>query len=186
MVKRRQIVLGVTGSIAAYKSAEIIRRLKEEGFYVSVVMTKEAEEFITPLTLATLSEDKVHRDLFAVADLYSLNHIALSKKADLVLIAPATANIIGKLASGICDNLLTCVVMATGAPILIAPAMNTEMYKNKIVQENIQRLKAKGLGFVGPIKGRLACGDVGEGCLADTGLIISEVKRILKHGAVPK
>ncbi len=179
MAKNKNIILGVTASIAIYKACEIIRRLQEEGFLVTVAMTKEAEEFIRPRVFMSLSGNKVFRGLFDDIEGWDIEHISLAKKAGLVLVAPATANIIGKIASGICDDLLTCVVCATKAPVLICPAMNEDMYKNKIVQDNIKKLKSFGYKFIEPRKGRLACGKVGIGCLAETETIIKEVKKYL-------
>ena len=180
MVKGKNIILGVTASIAIYKACDILRWLKNEGFLVTVVLTPEAEEFIQPLLFQNLSGNKVYSGLFDTPEAWEIEHISLAKKADLVLIAPATANIIGKIASGICDDLLTCVCCATQAPILICPAMNENMYKNKIVQENIKKLKSLGYKFVEPRVGRLACGKVGVGCLAEVETIIKEVKKILR------
>lgn len=174
------IVLGVTASIAIYKACEIVRRLKEENFSVEVVMTKEAEELIKPIVFQSLSGNRVYRGLFDEPQAWEIEHISLSDACDLVLIAPATANIIGKIAGGICDDLLTCVVLATAAPVLICPAMNENMYLNKITQENVKKLKALGYRFVEPIRGRLACGKIGIGCLAEVETIIKEVKRVLK------
>jgi phosphopantothenoylcysteine decarboxylase/phosphopantothenate--cysteine ligase len=179
MVKNRNIILGVTASIAIYKACEIVRGLKSKNFSVTVVMTQKAEEFIKPVIFQSLSGNKVYRGLFEEPDVWEIEHVSLAKQADLVLIAPATANIIGKLAAGICDDLLTCVVCATKAPVVICPAMNENMYKNKIVQENIKKLKSLGYKFVGPKPGKLACGDVGIGCLAEVGEIIKEVKKIV-------
>lgn len=179
MVKTKNIILGVTASIAIYKACEIVRRLKEEGFCVKVVMTAEAEELIKPIVFQTLSGNKVYRGLFDEPQEWEIEHISLAKQADLVLIAPATANILGKITAGICDDLLTCVVCATKAPILICPAMNENMYKNKIVQGNIKKLKSLGYKFVEPIRGRLACGEIGLGCLAEVETIIKEVKKFL-------
>jgi len=175
----KNIILGVTASIAIYKACDIIRRLKEDNFSISVVMTPEAEELIKPIVFATLSGNKVYQGLFAEPKIWEIEHVSLAEKADLVLIAPATANIIGKIASGICDDLLTCVVLATRAPALLCPAMNENMYKNKITQDNIKRLKSLGYKFVEPKVGRLACGKVGIGCLAEVETIIKEVKKIL-------
>lgn len=180
MAKKPSIVLGVTGSIASYRACEIINALVKDSVEVNVIMTREAEQFVTPLTLQTLSRNKVVGDMFALPDKWDPVHTSLAEKAGLILIAPATANIIGKLASGICDDILTCVVYATGAPVLIAPAMNEKMYKHKIVQDNISKLKAIGYHFVGPIKGRLACGHEDIGHIADTKEIIKEAKRLLK------
>lgn len=180
MLKGKRIILGVTGSIAAYKSCEIIRRLKGLGLGVTVVMSKAATNFISPLTLQTLSGNKVYNDLFVSQERWDPSHISLAETADLVLIAPATANIIGKLASGLCDDLLSCVVLSTSARVLIAPAMNQNMYRNKIVRQNIERLKKIGYKFIGPVKGELACGYEGIGCLAPVEAIVKEVKRVLK------
>ncbi len=176
---KKHIVLGVTASIAIYKSCEIIRRLKKDGFLVNVVMTKEAEELIKPIVFQGLSGNRVYRGLFDQPDEWDIEHISLADKASLVLVAPATANIIGKIASGICDDLLTCVIAATKAPVLICPAMNENMYKNKIVQENIKKLKSCSYKFVEPVKGELACGKTGVGCLAEVETIVKEVKKIL-------
>lgn len=176
----KHIVLGVTGSIAAYKAADLIRRLQEKGFRVSVIMTREAEQFITPLTLASLSGEPVYRQMFDQnEDAWKMGHIELAK-ADLFLIAPATANTIGKLASGIADDLLTCTAITIKAPIVIAPAMNKDMFSNKIVQENCRKLKSFGMKFIEPVKGKLACGVFGEGHLADVEDIVKTVAGILK------
>ena len=179
MPKKKNIVLGVTASIAIYKACEIIRRLREQGFSVTVVMTAEAEELIKPIVFQGLSGNPVYRGLFDAPQEWEIEHVSLAEKADLVLIAPATANIIGKIAHGICDDLLTCVVCATSAPVLICPAMNEKMYLNKITQENIKKLKSFGYKFVEPRKGLLACGKVGIGCLAEVETIIKAVKKYL-------
>jgi phosphopantothenoylcysteine synthetase/decarboxylase len=155
--------------------------LQEAGFNVSVVMTKEAEEFITPLTLETLSGNRVYRQMFEQArENWEIDHISLAEKADLLLIAPATANIIGKLACGIADDILSCAAISTQAPVVVCPAMNEAMYQNKIVQENINKLQKLGVHFVAPVKGRLACGKIGKGCLAPVDQIVEAVKKILK------
>ena len=177
MAGERNIILGVTASIAIYKACEIVRRLKEEAFSVSVVMTKEAEELIKPIVFQGLSGNKVYRGLFEELEGWEIGHVSLAEKADLVLVAPATANIISKITSGACDYLLTCVICATKAPVLIAPAMNENMYKNKITQGNIKKLKSLGYKFIEPRVGRLACGKVGVGCLAEVETIIKEVKK---------
>lgn len=174
------VVLGVTGSIAAYRSCEIISALRKEGVEVQPVLTKEGAEFITPLSLQTLACNKVAMCMFETPEKWEPVHTAIADRAGLILIAPATANVIGKLASGICDDLLTCIVFATNAPVLIAPAMNEKMYEHKIVRENIAKLKAIGYKFVGPSKGRLACGHVGTGHIADTKEIVKEAVRLLK------
>ena len=180
MKKSAPVILGITGSIAAYKACEIISAFRKEEIDVQAILTKEAESFITPLSIQTLSRNKVITDMFALPDKWDPLHTAIAEKAGLILIAPATANIIGKLASGICDDMLTCVVFATKAPVLIAPAMNEKMYKHPIVQENIARLKAIGYKFIGPAKGYLACGHVDIGHIAETGEIIAQAKKLLK------
>ena len=182
MAKQKQVVLGVTGSIAAYKACDIIRGLQKKNFFVTVVMTEEAKKFITPLTLMSLSQNKVYCEMFVEnCDEWTADHISLAQKADLFLIAPATANIIGKIAGGIADNLLTSTAMATKAPIVIVPAMNTAMYKNKIVQSNINVLKKYNIKFVDPVSGKLACGDIGKGHLADVDIIVKKVCALLKN-----
>ncbi|MFA4889322.1 MAG: flavoprotein [Candidatus Omnitrophota bacterium] len=179
MLKKKNIILGVSASIAIYKACEILRRLQAEGQAVTVIQTPEAQELIKPIVFQSLSGNKVYADLFSSPEAWEIEHISLAEKADLVLIAPATANIIAKIAGGICDDLLTCVVCATKAPVMICPAMNEGMYLNKITQGNIEKLKKLGYKFVAPRKGRLACGSVGAGCLAEVELIIKEVKKII-------
>jgi phosphopantothenoylcysteine decarboxylase/phosphopantothenate--cysteine ligase len=180
MLNKKNIVLGVTASIAIYKACEIVRGLSAEGFSVSVAMTEEAKELIRPVVFQSLSGNRVYSGLFSDPDTWLIEHVALASKADLVLIAPATANIIAKIACGICDDLLTCVVSATRAPVFICPAMNENMYLNKITQENIKKLKSLGYQFIEPVRGRLACGKVGLGCLAEVEAIIKEVKKVLR------
>ena len=177
-MKHKNILLGVTGSIAAYKSCDLIRALQNLGFVVDVVMTKEAKEFIGPLTLQALSQRKVYVEMFDFDIDFDVEHIELAKRPSVIVIAPATANIIGKLANGIYDDLLTCAVAATKAKVVIAPAMNENMHKNPIVQDNIRKLKSKGIKFIGPRTGRLACGDVGTGCLEDIEKIAKFVKQL--------
>ena len=177
----KHIVLGVTGSVAAYKSGDILRRLKDKGFKVTVVMTKAAEHFITPLTLSSLSRDEVYTDLFDTdVPAESMPHIDLARDADLVLVAPATANIIGKVANGLANDLLSCVIMATQAPVVFAPAMNTQMLKNNIVQENIAKLKANNIDFIDTTEGELACGEYGQGHLAEVDDIVDYIANKLK------
>lgn len=175
---KRTIVVGVTGSIASYKTADLVSGLVKKGYDVSVIMTQEAVKFITPLTFQTLSANKVYSGMFDIPEEWDAKHVSLAKKAGVIVVAPATANIIGKLACGICDDLLTCTVTASKAPVLIAPAMNDVMYNNKIVQENIAKLKKAGCKFVGPKTGRLACGDVAIGCMADIDDIIKEIIKL--------
>jgi phosphopantothenoylcysteine decarboxylase/phosphopantothenate--cysteine ligase len=174
------IVLGVTASIAIYKACTLVRRLKECGWDVHVVMTKEAQELIRPVVFQSLSANRVYSGgIFDEPDAWEIEHVSLAKKADLILIAPATANIIAKFAAGLCDDLLTCTVCASSSPVLIAPAMNENMYQSKITQGNIAKLRSCGFKFVAPHKGLLACGVVGDGCLAETDQILKEVKKLL-------
>jgi len=177
---KKTVVLGVTGSIAAYRACEIISALRKEDVSVRVILTKEAHEFITPLSLQTLSRNKVLTDMFDLPEEWDPVHTSLADKADLILVAPATANVIGKIAGGICDDLLTCVIFASSGPVLIAPAMNEKMYKNKIVQANIEKLRSAGYKFIGPIKGRLACGHEDMGHISDTADIVKEAKKLLR------
>jgi len=177
---KKHILLGVTGSIAAYKAADLVRLFSKKGHRVSVIMTKAAEEFITPLTLATLSNEKVWRSMFdSEAEERIISHISLAQEADVLVVAPASADIIGKIANGLADDLLSTVAMATHAPIVIAPAMNAQMYENSIVQKNCDVLKGKGMTFVGPEKGELACGEWGNGRLADIQTIADCVEQAL-------
>lgn len=175
----RKVVLGITGSIAAYKACGIVSRLRESGAEVFVVMTKSATHFVTPLTLQTLSGNRVYLNLFDLPEEWKLEHISLAERADLVLIAPATANTIAKLAAGMADDLLTATVLATKAPILIAPAMHETMYKNSFTQANIGKLKEKGFKFIGPGYGMLASGKIGLGRLASNDEIMETVNGIL-------
>lgn len=173
----KNVILGVTGSIAAYKAADISNLLTKGGYNVDVIMTKSAAEFITPLTFQSLTKNKVYIDMFEEITPREIKHISLAKKADLCLIAPASANIIGKLANGIADDMLSTVVMAmSNVPIFICPAMNTNMYNNPIVQKNIKMLSDYGYNFIEPREAVLACGDLGKGALADVDLIIETVK----------
>ena len=179
MLKARKIVLGVTGGIAAYKAVELLRRLVNLNAEINVIMTKSAQEFVTPLTLQTLSGNRVITGLFDLPEDSKIGHIAIAQWADIFVIAPATANIIGKISNGIADDFLSTTVMATRAPVLIAPAMNTNMYENHIVQRNINTLKSFGCQFVEPASGGLACGTEGLGKLAEVDDIIEEMKSIL-------
>ena len=151
------VVLGVTGGIAAYKSAEIASQLKKQGHDVYVIMTKHATEFIAPLTFETLTNHPVVVDMFTRETPWEVEHIALAKRADVFLVAPASANFLGKYANGIADDMLTTTVLATKAPVVLAPAMNTNMWSNAIVQKNVEALKSFGVSMVGPGSGYLAC-----------------------------
>jgi phosphopantothenoylcysteine decarboxylase/phosphopantothenate--cysteine ligase len=179
-MKKRAVLLAVTGSIAAYKACDIVRRLQDKGCEVSVIMTAGAEKFVTALTFEALTRRPVHRDMFAKDVEWDMAHISLAKWADVYVIAPATANVIGKVANGIADDLVTCTAITTKAPILVAPAMNTDMLTNVAVQENMAKLKKRGVRFVDPKSGKLACGDVGKGALADVDEIVKAIVALLK------
>jgi phosphopantothenoylcysteine decarboxylase/phosphopantothenate--cysteine ligase len=179
MSKNKNIILGVTASIAIYKACEIIRRLRDNKFSVTAVLTEEARKLMNPIVFTSLSGNKAYCGMFEEPDAWEIEHISLAEKAGLVLVAPATSNIIAKIACGISDDLLSCLILATRAPVLICPAMNENMYMNKITQANINKLKGLGYRFIQPRKGKLACGASGIGCLAEVETIVSEVKRIL-------
>jgi phosphopantothenoylcysteine decarboxylase/phosphopantothenate--cysteine ligase len=178
--QQRMVVLGVTGGIACYKAVELVRLLVKNGFKVRVIMTRGAIEFVTPLTFQTLSGNPVATETFSLTQESEIGHINLADSADLFVIAPATANVIGKLASGIADDLLTTVLMATQAPVLLAPAMNIHMYENVIVQENLRKLRRVGYHIMDPAEGYLACGYEGKGRLPDPEKISDEIERLLR------
>lgn len=180
MRKKHCIVVGVTGSIACYKAAEIVSKLTQLDYDVHVVMTEAAQEFVRPLTFETLSGNRVTVGLFEARHNYEVEHVSLAEKASLVLIAPASANIIGKIAAGIADDFLTTLVMAVRCPVLIAPAMNDRMFENPIVQANIKKLSQLGYSFIAPEEGRLACGRRGAGRLAPLERILEAVTQKLK------
>ncbi len=171
MKNKKTVVVGVTGGIAVYKALDVISRLKKEDIDVHVIMTEHATKFVNPISFQSLSQNMVVVDMFAEPKAWEIQHISLAKKADLMLIVPATVNILGKVACGIADDMLSTTIMATKAPVVFAPAANTNMFLNPIVQDNIKKLKQYGYEFIEPDSGRLACGDVGSGKLADTKLI---------------
>lgn len=179
MLKDKKIILGITGGIAAYKAAELTRALVKKGAQVKVIMTRNAQEFITPLTLQTLSNNPVYTEMFALVENSEIGHISLADFAELVIVAPATANIIGKVAGGLADDLLSTTIMATKAPVIFCPAMNTNMYSNEIVRANIVKLAYEGYNFVEPASGELACGTWGSGRLAEIEDIIEEAEFVL-------
>ena len=168
MENSKTVLIGVTGGIAVYKALDVISRLKKENVDVHVIMTKSAIEFVNPISFQSLSQNMVIHDMFEEPKAWEIQHISLAKKADLFVVVPATANVIGKIANGIADDMLSTTIMATKAPVVFAPAMNVNMYNNPIVQGNIQKLKDFGYEFILPVCGRLACGDIGEGKLAQT------------------
>ena len=177
----KKILLGVTGSISAYKSADLTSQFVKLGAQVDVIMSKSSTHFITPLTLQSLSKRAVHTDVMQESNPQVINHIELAKQADLFLIAPATANIIGKLANGIADDMLTTTVMACTCKKIIAPAMNTNMYQNPITQRNLETLRSVGYQEIEPRESLLACGDFGKGALADIQTIIEQVMLTLNE-----
>lgn len=178
--RNKTVVLGVTGSIAAYKAADIASQLVKNDIQVYVIMTKNAEEFINPLTFQSITSNPVSISMFQKIVSLEIEHIALAKKANLFIVAPASANMIGKLANGIADDMLSTTIMATKAKVLIAPAMNSAMYENFIMQENMHKLLKCGYHFVEPQEGRLACGDIGIGKLAETNVIIDKAICLLE------
>lgn len=177
LMRGKKILIGVTGSIAAYKILDLISLLRREGAQTKVVMTKAAQEFVSPLSLAVMSENQVLSEEFTASS--SVEHIQLAKEADLFLIAPATANTIAKLAYGLADNLLTEVALAARAPIVICPAMNTNMYLNQATQDNLLVLKKRGFRIIEPEEGKLACGDEGQGRLAEQEKILQTIEEVL-------
>ena len=179
MKDKKCVVVGVSGGVAVYKALDVISRLRKKDVEVHVIMTNSATEFVTPLSFQSLSQNMVIIDMFAEPKAWEIQHISLAKKADLMLIVPATANIIGKVANGIADDMLSTTIMATKAPVVFCPAMNTNMYENPIVQRNINLLKEFGYEFIEPASGRLACGDEGKGKLQDTEIIAEETLRRL-------
>lgn len=179
MLVDKKIILGVTGGIAAYKAAELVREWVRAKAQVYVIMTRSAQEFVTPLTFQTLSGHPVSTDLFSLIEESEIGHISLADRADLLVIAPATADIIGKIAGGIADDMLSTVVFATQAPVLLAPAMNVHMWENPICRENIQKLRARGYHFIDPEAGELACGYEGKGRLAEIPAITEEIRSLL-------
>ena len=178
MLMGKEILLGVTGGIAAYKAVELLREMTKRGANVHVIMTENAKRFVTPLTFQTLSGNPVLHEMFRLLEGSKIGHVAMSDIADLMVIAPATANIIGKIANGIADDLLSTMVMAMDVPVLFAPSMNVKMWKSSFVQYNVERLKAYGYHFVGPSEGDLACGSKGRGRLAEVPEILEKIEDI--------
>lgn len=185
MLKGKTIVLGVSGGIAVYKACELVRRLLERGAEVHVMMTKAAREFVTPLTFQALSGHPVHTDLFDLPQEHEINHISLADRADAILIAPATADLIAKVSHGICDDLVTTVLCASRAPaaarapVIVAPSMNVNMWNNSITQENVARLKKHGFVVIEPESGPLACGYEGKGRLPEPETIVDLVEKTI-------
>lgn len=172
---KKNVVLGVSGGIAVYKALEITSLLIKKNININVIMTENATKFVTPLSFQSLSQNAVTCDTFQEPKVWEIQHISLAEKADVLLVAPATANIIGKVANGIADDMLSTTIMATKAKVIFAPAMNTNMYENPIVQDNIRKLKSFGYEFVEPAEGRLACGSIGKGKLEKPEIIVDRV-----------
>ncbi|MGI6718539.1 MAG: flavoprotein [Bacteroidales bacterium] len=177
---KKNVIVGVTGGIACYKAVEIVNQLNKDGYNVTVVMTANAQKFVCPLTFQTMSGNPVVVDTFDINNQIPTIHIDLAKSADLCLVVPASANFIGKVASGIADDILTTTILAITSPVIIAPAMNTNMYQNKIVQDNIGKLKKFGYKVLDTDSGRLACGDIGSGKLLPWEIIVEIAKEYLK------
>lgn len=185
-LKGREIVVGVCGGIACYKVADLVSKLVQAGAGVSVVMTREATKFVTPLTFEALSGRKVRTDTFDLADSSDPQHIGLTERADLMLVAPATANIVAKVAHGICDDLVSLMICAAACPVVFAPAMNNRMWEHPVAQENFAKLAGLGYRFIGPEEGWLACRNVGVGRMSEPVKILEEITRMLTTpGALP-
>ena len=182
MLEGKRILLIVSGGIAAYKVPDLVRRLRQRGAAVRCVLTAGGAEFVTALTLGAVSEDKVFQDLFSLTDEEEMGHIRLSREADLVLVAPATANILAKMAAGIADDLATTALMATDKPILVAPAMNVRMWENPATRENLATLEKRDIGFIGPEEGDMACGEWGLGRMSEPDLIAAAVEDFFRQG----
>jgi phosphopantothenoylcysteine decarboxylase/phosphopantothenate--cysteine ligase len=179
MLTNKTVVLGITGSIAAYKGADLASKLTQAGARVEVIMTESATKFVSPTTFRSLTSRPVVTEMFELSTEFSLEHVALAEAADVVVIAPATANIIAKIAAGIADDMLSCTVLATKAPVIIAPAMHSGMWENSVTKENVAKLKARGITFVGPGYGRLASGGMGQGRLAENEKIVGTISQVL-------
>ncbi len=175
----RRILLIISGGIAAYKALELIRELKRRGIASRCILTEAGKQFVTPMSVAALSGEKVYDDLFSLTDETEMGHIELSRSADLVVVAPATANIIAKAAHGLCDDMASTALMATDKPVLMAPAMNVRMWEHAATQANLATLKSRGVHFVGPDEGDMACGEFGPGRLAEPVVIASAIEALL-------
>lgn len=182
MITSKRILLVISGGIAAFKSLDLIRRLRERGAHVIPVLTRAGEEFVTPLSVSALAGRKVFRDLFDLTDEAEMGHIELSRSADLIVVAPATANLMAKMAGGMAEDLASTLLLATDTPVLIAPAMNVRMWQHPATQRNIETLKADGIGFVGPDDGDMACGEYGPGRMAEPLEIVAAIDRALSDG----
>jgi phosphopantothenoylcysteine decarboxylase/phosphopantothenate--cysteine ligase len=178
-VKPKRILLIITGSIAAYKALELIRQLNEKKIHVTTVLTRAAEQFVTPLSIASVSGNKVYTDLFSLTDEIEMGHIRLSREADLVVVAPASADSIGKLAQGLADDLASTLLLATDKPVVVVPAMNVKMWEHKAVQRNVAQLVEDGVHVIGPASGELACGEIGYGRMVEPQEVVAAIERLL-------
>lgn len=182
MLEDKRILLIISGGIAAYKALDLIRQLRKRGAWVTPVLTKSAEEFVTPLSVSALSEEKAYRDLFDLTDEAEMGHIQLSRSADLIVVAPATANLLSKMAMGQADDLASTLLLATDTQVLVAPAMNVRMWLHPATQRNISQLKTDGVAFVGPNEGDMACGEYGPGRMAEPAEIVTAIENQLAEG----
>mgnify|MGYP001292597468 FL=1 len=181
MLKGKRILLIVTGGIAAFKSLELVRQIRSVGGEVRAILTKSAAEFVTPLSLQALTEDRVYSDLFSLTEESEMGHIQLSRNSDIILVAPATANFLAKMRLGICDDLASTVVLATDKPVIAVPAMNVRMWDHEATQENIITLKDRNIKFIGPNEGEMACGEYGLGRMSEPSEIVSGIQSILEQ-----
>ena len=182
MLQDKRVLLIISGGIAAYKSLDLIRRLREQGALVRCILTRAAQEFVTPLSVSALSGDRVYGDLFSLTDEHEMGHIQLSRDADVVLVAPATANIMARMAHGIADDLATTALLATDKPVLVAPSMNVRMWQHAATRDNMTTLAARGVVLIGPDEGDMACGEYGEGRMAEPLDIVSAVTAHFRAG----
>ena len=181
MLKGKRILLIVTGGVAAFKSLELVRQIRSAGGEVRAILTKSAAEFVTPLSLQALTEDRVYSDIFSLTDESEMGHIQLSRNSDLIVVSPATANFLAKMRLGICDDLASTVVLATDKPVIVAPAMNVRMWDHAATQENIITLKDRNIKFIGPNEGEMACGEYGLGRMSEPSEIVSGIQSILEQ-----
>ncbi|MBL6927878.1 MAG: bifunctional phosphopantothenoylcysteine decarboxylase/phosphopantothenate--cysteine ligase CoaBC [Rhodospirillales bacterium] len=182
MLTGKRVLLVISGGIAAYKCPELVRRLRERKASVRCVMTRAAEEFVTPLTLSALSENPVHRNMFSLTENNDISHIQLSREADVLVVAPATANLLAKMANGIADDLASTILLATSAPIMVAPAMNVRMWDHEATRENMETLRARGVSQLGPNEGDMACGEFGFGRMAEVDEIVTALEDFFEGG----
>ena len=179
-LKSKKILIIVGGGIAAYKSLDIIRLLRKNGAEVKTILTKSGSEFVTPLSIASLSKNKVYTDIYSVENESEMDHISLSRWADLILVAPATANIIAKMSQGISDDLATTVIQASDKSIFVCPAMNVRMWEHASNKQNIEKIKSYNYKIIGPFNGEMACGEYGDGRMADINYILNELDNFFK------